>query len=99
MGDAAGEAESADLRVDFDRRVKLAFHRSSVSSDSGLIAFRKLDDALGLTDLAGEALTDVSGRWIDAVGARRPGNVVVLDRDSSVSPTYGEQEGTASGHS
>ena len=45
------------------------------------------------------ALADLSGRWIDAVHARRPTNVVVLDMDSSVSPTYGEQEGTAyNGH-
>ena len=45
------------------------------------------------------ALADLSGRWIDAVHARRPTNVVVLDMDSSVSPTHGEQEGTAyNGH-
>src|SRR3954453_5245660 len=49
------------------------------------------------------ALTDLSGRWIDRVHARRPvkGIVlgIVLDMDSSVSPTYGEQEGTAyNGH-
>ena len=41
------------------------------------------------------ALADLSGRWIDVVHARRPTNVVVLDMDSSVSPTHGEQEGTA----
>ena len=33
------------------------------------------------------ALADLSGRSIDAVHARRPTNVVVLDMDSSVSPT------------
>lgn len=32
------------------------------------------------------ALTDLSGRWIDAVHTRRPTRVVVLDMDSSVSP-------------
>jgi len=43
------------------------------------------------------ALADVSGRWIDR--ARRSGKVLVLDIDSSVSPTYGEREGTAfNGH-
>lgn len=41
------------------------------------------------------ALADLSGRWIDVVHARRPTNVVVLYMDSSVSPTHGEQEGTA----
>jgi len=45
------------------------------------------------------ALADLSGRWIDRVQARRAATVLVLDIDSSVSPTYGEQEGTAyNGH-
>ncbi|TNC95185.1 MAG: ISSpo2, transposase [Stygiobacter sp.] len=168
---AAGEAESAYLRVAFDRRLKLEFHGSKVTSDAGLLAFRELDDALGLTEMAGQvladsktgrhtmiaqfrqsvfgrlagyedvndadrlghdpamrwivggravtkeaastsqmgrfetevltgkanlaALADLSGQWIDAVHARRPTTVVVLDMDSSVSPTHGEQEGTA----
>lgn len=174
----AGETGSADLRVAFDRRLKLEFHGSRVTTDAGLLAFRELDDALGLTEMAGHvladsrtgknnrhtltaqfrqsvfgrlagyedvndadrlghdpamrwivggravtkeaastsqmgrfetevltgmdnltALADLSGKWIDAVHARRPTNVVVLDMDSSVSPTYGEQEGTAyNGH-
>jgi hypothetical protein len=45
------------------------------------------------------ALADLSGRWIDQVHARRPVKGIVLDMDSSVSPTFGEQEGTAyNGH-
>ena len=45
------------------------------------------------------ALADLSGRWIDAVHSRRPAKTVVLDMDSSVSPIYGDQEGTAyNGH-
>jgi len=45
------------------------------------------------------ALADLSGQCIDAVHARRPTDVAVLDMDSSVSPTHGEQEGTAyNGH-
>src|SRR5215207_1307907 len=45
------------------------------------------------------ALTNLSGRWIDRVHARRPVKGIVLDMDSSVSPTFGEQEGTAyNGH-
>ncbi len=48
-------------------------------------------------NLAG--LADMPGRWIDAVHARRPSKTIVLDMDSSVSPTYGEQDGTAyNGH-
>jgi DDE family transposase len=178
MDGAAGEESNAALRIMFDPRLKLEFHGSRVTSDAGLLAFRELDNALGLTDLAGEvladtrtgqnsrhtliaqlrqavfgrlagyedvndanrlahdpairwvvggaavtrqaastsqmgrfetevmsgaknlaALTDVSGRWIDRVHARRPVRGIVLDMDSSVSPTYGEQESSAyNGH-
>jgi hypothetical protein len=38
------------------------------------------------------ALADLSGQWIDMVHARRPPRGIVLDMDSSVSPTHGEQE-------
>jgi hypothetical protein len=45
------------------------------------------------------ALADLPGQWIDKVHQRRPPRIVVLDIDSSESPTYGEQEGSAyNGH-
>jgi hypothetical protein len=45
------------------------------------------------------ALADLSGRWIDKVHQRRQLKMIVLDMDSSESPTYGEQEGSAyNGH-
>jgi hypothetical protein len=45
------------------------------------------------------ALTDLSGIWIDRVHERKLPKAIVLDMDSSVSPTYGDQEGAAyNGH-
>jgi len=45
------------------------------------------------------ALSDLPGDWIGTVNRRRPPKMIVLDMDSSESPTYGEQEGSAyNGH-
>jgi Transposase DDE domain group 1 len=47
------------------------------------------------TDANLEAVTNLSGAWIDRVHARKPPDGIVLDMDSSESPTHGEQEGLA----
>jgi len=170
----AGAGKKEALRVVFDSRLKLEFHGSKVTSDAGLLAYRELDAALGLTDLGDEllndwrtgkytqhsvvalmrqsifsrlagyedtndaerlavdptmrhvvggratehtaastsqmgrfetevltqprnlkALTKLSGKWIDRLRERQPMRELILDMDSSVSETYGEQEGTA----
>ena len=74
MRNPEGESDRWPLRPCFDRRLKLEFHGSRVTSDAGLLAYWELDDTLGLTALASNVLADSrTGKngWHDVVGLLR----------------------------
>ncbi len=62
MAHPTGEAKRGPLQVDFDRRLKLEFHGNQISSDAGLLSYRELDDALGLS--GGQSGAEHCGRRV-----------------------------------
>ena len=68
--------------------------QAASSSEVGRFETETLSTKRNLT-----ALMNLSGRWIDNVHRRLPLKELILDMDSSVSETYGRQQGTAyNGH-
>jgi hypothetical protein len=53
-----GDGEKAHLRLEFNPKVRLEFHGSTITSDAGLLAFHELDCALGLTEIAEDYLQE-----------------------------------------
>ena len=92
LNDAERLAVDPVLRVVVGGRAK----QKQAASTSQMARFetQTLADAKNLA-----ALTDLPGRWIDRVRQVSPLRRLILDLDSSVSETYGDQEGAAyNGH-
>jgi len=53
------------LNIRFNSKIKLEFHGARLTSDGGLLAYRELDEALGLFNSASDVMNDkLTGRNI-----------------------------------
>jgi hypothetical protein len=83
-----GDCQTDPLRPRFDRRIRLEFHVASLTSDAGLLAYRELDDALQLTDMAADVLHDTrTGRNTRARPRPRRSGAIKRANDSASAMT------------
>ena len=81
-----GATKTEGLKLSFDRRLTLEFHGANVSSDAGLLAYREMDDVLGLTAMGGRLLND----W--RTGKNTQHSILALIRQSIYSRLAGYED-------
>jgi hypothetical protein len=81
-----GATKTDGLKLSFDRRLALEFHGAKISSDAGLLAYREMDEVLGLTSMGGQLLSD----W--RTGKNTQHSILALIRQSIYSRLAGYED-------